>query len=238
MSVFRIKKLFRKRWRRWRRAIWTCLILLLFGVAAWSGQNLQEQMTNLLTEFRAEGPLAIETLHVLQNEEEQQHKAELDEKQREFMQQLNESKVKRQVHLKTTYVCGVEEQKLGRLNADSIYELLNKNPQWQGRINDEGEVWLERSISDLSPECKRQAYMSVDANGNLTLFDGPPEEEKVLRTFFQLDIGSMESSLPKGVIKQLEEGIRIQDIDEYNSVLSTFSDYARDQAENVMSPAP
>lgn len=157
---------------------------MLFGVAAWSGQNLQEQMTNLLTEFRAEGPLAIETLHVLQNEEEQQHKAELDEKQREFMQQLNESKVKRQVHLKTTYVCGVEEQKLGRLNADSIYELLNKNPQWQGRINDDGEVWLERSISDLSPECKRQAYMSVDANGNLTLFDGPPEEEKVLRTFF------------------------------------------------------
>lgn len=214
------------------------MILFIFGAVAWSGQSLQEQMTTLLTGFRAKGPLAIETLNVLQSEDEQQQTAEFDEKQSEFMQHLNESRVKRHVYLRTTYVCGVEEQKLGRLSADGIYELLNKNPQWQGRINDEGEVWLERSVSDLSPECKRQAYMSVDSHGNLTLFDGPPEEEKVLRTFFQLDIGSMESSLPDGVIKQLEEGIRIQDIDEYNSVLSTFSDYARDEAENVMSPTP
>ena len=47
-----------------------------------------------------------------------------------------------------------------------------------------------------------------------------------MRTFFQLDVGSMESSLPRDVIQRLEEGIRIQDMEEYNSVLSTFSDYA------------
>lgn len=44
----------------------------------------------------------------------------------------------------------------------------------------------------------------------------------------------MKSSLPEGIMKQLHEGIRVQDIEEYNSVLSTFSDYARDSAEQAM----
>ncbi|WP_369122684.1 BofC C-terminal domain-containing protein [Trinickia caryophylli] len=40
--------------------------------------------------------------------------------------------------------------------------------------------------------------------------------------------------MPDHIWKQLQDGIRVQDIEEYNSVLSTFSDYARDTAEEVM----
>lgn len=230
LSIFQMKKQIRKRWRRWKRAIWTCTLFLIIGCLAWAGQTLPEQMKKLLTQMTDNSPLAIETLHYLQNEPE----GDSDE-QRVFMQQLNDSQGKMKVHLRTTFVCGVEEQIIGDLNADNIYTLLNNNPSWTGKMDDNGEVWLEEVITDdLSTACKEQAYMSVDANGNLTLFDGPPQEEKVLRTFFQLDVGSMESTLPKDVLKQLQDGIRIQDIEEYNSVLSTFSDYARDLAENVM----
>jgi len=237
LSVFHFfKKLFRKRWRRWRRAIWSSSIVVLVGVMVWSGQNITDQMKRLLTAPFDETPLAVETMQYLQIEDDKQEERRQD--QREFMQKLNTSKGKKHVHVRITYVCGIEEQDMGKLTADGIYELMNKNPLWQGRLDNRGNVWLEQTVSDLSPACKRQAYMSIDANGNLTLFDGPPEEEKVMRTFFQLDVGSMESSLPKDVIQQLEEGIRIQDMEEYNSVLSTFSDYARDMAENVMSPSP
>ncbi|SMF89154.1 forespore regulator of the sigma-K checkpoint [Paenibacillus uliginis N3/975] len=230
LNVFQMKKQFRKRWRRWRRAIWTCTLILIIGGVVWAGQTLPDQMKKLLTQMTDDSPIALETLNYLQNGGDGE-----SEEQRVFMQQLNDSQEKRIVHLRTLYVCGVEEQILGSLDADSVYTLLNNNPAWKGRMDDNGEVWLEETVSDdLSPTCKEQAYMSVDANGNLTLFDGPPQEEKVLRTFFQLDIDSMESSLPKDVLKQLQDGIRIQDIDEYNSVLSTFSDYARDMAENVM----
>lgn len=232
MNVFQIKKQFRKRWRRWRRAIWTCTLFLIIGGLVWAGQTLPDQMKKLLTQMTDDSPIALETLNYLQNG----GNGDVDsEEQRVFMQQLNNSQGKVKVHLRTSYVCGVEEQLIGSLDADSIYTLMNNNPSWKGKMDANGEVWLEEAVTDdLSPACKEQAYMSVDANGNLTLFDGPPQEEKVLRTFFQLDIGSMESSLPKDVLKQLQEGIRIQDIDEYNSVLSTFSDYARDMAENVM----
>lgn len=230
MSVFRMKKQFRKRWKRWKRAIWTFTLFLIIGCFAWAGQTLPDQMKKLLTQMTDESPLAIETLNYLQNGGD----GESDE-QRVFLLQLNNAQGKMKVHLRTSFVCGVEEQIIGELDTDTVYSLMNNNPSWKGKMDDNGEVWLEETVTDdLSPACKEQAYMSVDANGNLTLFDGPPQEEKVLRTFFQLDIGSMESSLPKDVLKQLQEGIRIQDIDEYNSVLSTFSDYARDLAENVM----
>jgi forespore regulator of the sigma-K checkpoint len=53
-----------------------------------------------------------------------------------------------------------------------------------------------------------------------------PAADNVIRTFFQLDIRYLESSLPKETLKQLQDGIRITDMAEYNSVLSTFSDYA------------
>lgn len=232
MNVFQIKKLFRKRWRRWRRAIWTCTLLLVIGGLVWAGQTLPDQMKKLLTQMTDDSPIALETLNYLQNGGDGDDDSE---EQRVFMQQLNDSQGKIKVHLRTSYVCGVEEQIIGSLDTDSIYTLMNNNPSWKGKMDANGEVWLEEVVTDdLSQACKEQAYMSIDANGNLTLFDGPPQEEKVLRTFFQLDIGSMESSLPKDVLKQLQEGIRIQDIDEYNSVLSTFSDYARDMAENVM----
>lgn len=227
---FRIKKQFKKRWRRWRRALGTFALFIFIVGVIWTGQTFPEQMKELLTRMTDGSPIVLETLHDLQNSVDQEA-----EEQRIFMKQLNDSTGERTVHLRTSYVCGVEQQKLGSMDVSSIYTLLNNHPSWKGRIDEKGEVWLEEMISDdLSPACKEQAYMSIDANGNLTLFDGPPQEEKVLRTFFQLDIGSMESSLPKDVLRQLQDGIRIQDIDEYNSVLSTFSDYARDLAENKM----
>ncbi|WP_420491488.1 BofC C-terminal domain-containing protein, partial [Neobacillus drentensis] len=51
---------------------------------------------------------------------------------------------------------------------------------------------------------------------------------------FQVDIQSMESSLPESVLKELHQGIRVSDVEEYNSVLSTFSDYAVELTEKVM----
>lgn len=40
-------------------------------------------------------------------------------------------------------------------------------------------------VNDLSTMIKNKAYIGVDAFGNLTLFKGPPVQEKVLKTFFK-----------------------------------------------------
>nr|WP_240343093.1 BofC C-terminal domain-containing protein [Paenibacillus sp. ALJ109b] len=107
--------------------------------------------------------------------------------------------------------------------------LLVQHPDWDAQVESAEVLHIKQHVDDLSPLCKEQAYISIDAVGNLNLYEGRPTEEKVIRTFFQMDVGTLETSLPEGVLEQLQQGIRIQDKDEYDSVISTFSDYAVDE---------
>ncbi len=44
----------------------------------------------------------------------------------------------------------------------------------------------------------------------------------------------METALPEGVYEQLQQGIRVQDMNEYNSVISTFGDFAVERTQRVL----
>lgn len=148
---------------------------------------------------------------------------------------LQQKNVPMAVKLQRIYVCGEETELLGRMTSEQIIQLLLEHPEWTAMLDaDHESVLLEERIDDLSSHCKSHAYIGVDKNGNLSLFDGEPKEEKVLRTFFQLDVRYMESSLPHNKLEQLTKGIRISDIDEFNSVISTFTDYAMEKNEKVM----
>nr|WP_238357384.1 BofC C-terminal domain-containing protein [Cohnella zeiphila] len=95
---------------------------------------------------------------------------------------------------------------------------------------------MEETVDDFSPACGKSAYVGIDQVGNVSLYDGPPRKEKVLRTFFQLDVKSLESSMSKEKLKELADGIRVTDRDEFNSVMSTFSDYAREKTAEALKP--
>ncbi|QKS56765.1 BofC C-terminal domain-containing protein [Paenibacillus barcinonensis] len=138
------------------------------------------------------------------------------------------------VVLQTKYICGVETEQLGRMDIPQLKVLLAQHPEWDAEVTSVDTLQLKQSIDDLSPICKQQAYISIDAAGNLNLYEGKPAEDNVIRTFFQLDVGTLESSLPNGVLEQLQEGIRVQDKDEYDSVISTFSDFAVDERHRLL----
>jgi forespore regulator of the sigma-K checkpoint len=208
-----------KQWRWWKRRSLTLGLSLLVVAMVWISMYLPDKMQSLLS---SKPPVAIETLQYYEQTEVMDTSGDPN-----FWKELNKFKQINEVVVRHSYVCGVEERALGKLNTDEIYNLLNDHPTWKGQFEGQGKVVLNDTIPDLSPTCKQRAYMSMDKDGNLSLFDGPPEQDKVIKTFFQLDINSMESSLPDEALRHLYDGIRIQDIDEYNSVLSTFSDYAR-----------
>lgn len=131
------------------------------------------------------------------------------------------------VMLHRIFVCGEETEPLGLMKPETIVKLLSQHPEWSATLDEDGQTLrVMQQVDDLSAECKTNAYFGMDRYGNFSLFDGEPRGEKVMRTFFQLDVRFMESSLPKDQLDQLSEGIRVSDIDEYNSVLSTYSDYA------------
>ncbi|MCJ8011722.1 BofC C-terminal domain-containing protein [Paenibacillus sp. KQZ6P-2] len=220
MNATRIKKKLQKQWRWWKRRSLALGLSSLVIVMVWGSMYLPDKVQSLMS---TKPPVAIETLQFYQQNEAMDGTLE----DVNFRKELNKTKVN-EVIVRHSYVCGEEERALGKLNTDEIYNLLNEHPSWKGQFSGQGKVVLNETILDLSPTCKQRAYMSLDKDGNLSLFDGPPEQDKVIKTFFQLDISSMESSLPEDALRHLYDGIRIQDMDEYNSVLSTFSDYARE----------
>jgi forespore regulator of the sigma-K checkpoint len=142
------------------------------------------------------------------------------------------------VVMEKQYVCGKETIALGMKNPDELIKYMMDNPRITAVMSAQGDLMLIEQIDDLSPACKNNAYIGVDGEGNLTLFEMETGEKKAVRTFFQLNIHQMESSLPQDTIRQIYTGIKISDIDEFNSVLSTFSDYAVDEkTEKVMKPS-
>lgn len=135
----------------------------------------------------------------------------------------------RQVYLRKQYVCGEETLPAGTMTSAQIADLAKRHPDWQQRLNPDGSVLFIEQIEDLAPDYKGHAYFGIDKAGKLTLFDGLPMKDKAIRTFFQLNIRELESSLSPDVLQELYSGIQISDYAEYSSVLSTFCDYALDE---------
>ncbi|GIO44724.1 MULTISPECIES: BofC C-terminal domain-containing protein [Paenibacillus] len=224
MNIFHTKKQLRRRWRRWRRAVWTFGAFVLITLMAWSGMLLSEEMKTLMTEE----PISMETWGQLQELRDD------EESSLAWLEQLRDTDQVRIVHLNKIYTCGEENVVLGLMRPWEITELAKSHAEWKGRLAPGGDVWFDEHVEGLSELCGREGYIGIDSNGNLSLFDGPPKKEKVIRTFFQLDVETMESALPSEVLNQLQAGIRIQDVEEYNSVLSTFSDYAMPESEQML----
>ncbi len=141
------------------------------------------------------------------------------------------------VQLHRQYICGEETQPLGQLTSAEVIRMLVSHPEWTAMLSQDGQtVLLEQVIEDFSQSCKGNIYIGLDKQGYLSLFEGAPKKEKVVKTFFQLDVKYMESSLPQDKVDRLSEGIKITDMDEYNSVLSTYSDFAIPANQKVMKP--
>lgn len=253
MNAFRLKEQLWRRWRRWKKAPWVGAACIALTVLAWRGMQVPEEISGLLSTSEWNMPAGASHFYdPLQSGNQEDSIAALAAVNHntgkdggedsdtamdrgQLLEAVSRGAVSRTVHLQTTYVTGEEVQTLpGAKSPAQLKALIEEHPGWGGWISKEGDLWLEQRVNDLSPLTKKEAYIGVDAQGNLTLFKGPPAGEEVLKTFFQIDMGSMKSSLPEEIWKQLHEGIRVQDIEEYNSVLSTFSDYARDTAEQVM----
>jgi forespore regulator of the sigma-K checkpoint len=147
-------------------------------------------------------------------------------KQLEVLDQINKSGNAHRVFTQKVFVCGQELTEIGKLSSTQINQYYKEHPQDQVKLNSEGQVYFIEQVQDLSAACKHNAFFGIDKNGSLSLFEGHPNDKQIIRTFFQLNVEHLKTSLPQGTYNQLKQGIPISDLAEYNSVLSTFSDYA------------
>jgi forespore regulator of the sigma-K checkpoint len=225
--VKELKKLLRRKKRWLALGVW----LLLLGItitAGWYADSKDPK--HLSTGDAVRSTLEASTSPVFNFDQTPSD----DEIQSAMLERIKEDGHRHPVVLRTQYVCGERVEQLGELDGQAVFNLHEGHPDALIDIADDGVVSFTELVNDLSPECRDNAFFGLDESGNLTLFNGQPEEDRVIKTFFQLNIQYLESSLPRDTVDQLHRGIRVTDLEEYNSVLSTFSDYAIDETEQVM----
>ncbi|MDR6555564.1 BofC C-terminal domain-containing protein [Paenibacillus qinlingensis] len=218
MNVYRFLKQLKKR-LRWKRSWLTLGMFVLVVAITWIVTGHLEQSNSRVATRATIAGLAPED----------------DARLQEATKLLQAISDRRESYLLKSYVCGEERSPLGSHTSQELLALQKQHPSWLLSIKDSGEVVFTDNIDDLSPTCKEKAVFGIDGSSNLSLFNGTPANNQIIRTFFQLNIQQLESSLPTDTVAQLHEGIRVTDIEEYNSVLSTFSDYAMEVTEGAMS---
>ncbi len=165
--------------------------------------------------------------------------ASADRSRRAVLQSLAHWQGDVETILRRIYWCGEETRLLGHLSTKEASDLLKSRRDWKASFDKAGRLILvadEELVNDTAAACRQNAYVAMDPDGNLSLFEGPPRKDNVVRTFFQLDVHSLESSMSPDMLRGLTEGIRVTDPDKLNSVVAYYKDYARDKSVVVIKP--
>ena len=134
----------------------------------------------------------------------------------------NEQSQERKVILQREYLDGeLSEEKITEWTW-SIKELRNKYKDWQVVEQTKEHIVLHKMENDISPLLKANGYFGITADGTLSIYNGKPEYDKVIHTFFQIDVGKLE------VYKQeaLQQGIPIISKDQFNSLIQEYKAYS------------
>lgn len=127
--------------------------------------------------------------------------------------------------LARSYLCGVRDEERKPVAISHLADAMADYKGWEIVTADTSKMILMRREQDISPECKENGHFGLSADGMLTLFHGVPADQEVVQTFYRINTAKMEANLPKEEVDSLRRGIRVRDLAEYNSVLSTYGEF-------------
>ncbi|WP_246861198.1 intercompartmental signaling factor BofC [Bacillus sp. REN3] len=136
------------------------------------------------------------------------------------VQEINEP-LEITITLQRAYLDGEMSEEKVKEKIWSMEDFWAKYDDWQLVDLDNGKAVFRMEIDDISPLLKGNGYFGLSQEGVLTIFNGRPDRSNIIQSFFQIDLGRLES------IKrdQLEKGIKIKDKKRYEQVLETFKPY-------------
>jgi forespore regulator of the sigma-K checkpoint len=130
--------------------------------------------------------------------------------------------------LKCTYLDGEESEETVTETIYSMEYFWAKYEAWQFIGVEENRMVFQKHMDDISPLLKANGYFGVTEDGILTIFNGKPYKSHIIQSFFQIDVGKLESRKRE----ELREGIPIKTKDRYVEVLETFKSYTKEKAAN------
>ncbi|WP_433958920.1 BofC C-terminal domain-containing protein [Cytobacillus horneckiae] len=134
----------------------------------------------------------------------------------------NDTNLNMNVILERVYLDGDVSQETVVETIWSFEDFWAKYDAWQLIDMNKEQVVFRRHMDDISPLLKANGYFGITDEGVLTIFNGRPNKANIIQSFFQIDLGKLESKK----CEELKKGIPIMTKDRYIEVLQSFSDYS------------
>ncbi|WP_338470376.1 BofC C-terminal domain-containing protein [Niallia sp. XMNu-256] len=133
-----------------------------------------------------------------------------------------------EVILKCLYMDGeISEETV----TETIYSMENfwaKYDDWQYIGMENNKMVFQKRADDISPLLKSNGYFGVTDDGILSIFNGKPYKSHIIQSFFQIDVGKLESTKRE----ELKNGIPVKTKDRYVEVLETYKNYSKEKQAN------
>lgn len=94
--------------------------------------------------------------------------------------------------------------------------------EWKLVAQDDGKMIFKQKVDDISPLLKANGYFGLSDDGTLTIYKGKPSPDNAIQSFFQIDVGKLESRQHE----ELKNGIPIRTKDQYKQVIEGFKIYS------------
>lgn len=111
---------------------------------------------------------------------------------------------------------------------ETIWSMENfwaKYDGWDLIYMGKDKLVFHKNIDDISPLLKTNGYFGITDEGILTIFNGNPRNYNIIHSFFQIDVGKLESRKHE----QLKKGIPIKSKNDYVEVLESFKVYSKEE---------
>jgi len=131
------------------------------------------------------------------------------------------------VILERVYLDGEISEEQVEETVRSLEDLWLRYDGWQFISMDEDTVVFKQNVDDISPLLKANGYFGITEDGVLTIFNGRPDESRIIQSFFQIDVGKLESRKRLQLIK----GIPIKTKDQYEKVIEAFKPYTSEEMQ-------
>ena len=125
------------------------------------------------------------------------------------------------VILEHHYLDGETREEFISHRGRDLSEIIKKYRGWILVDLGIGHIRLKKYVDDISPLLKANGFFGVTDEGILSTFDGEPTDGNVIQSFFQIDLGKLES----GTQQKLRKGIPVRSKDEFLEVLKAFQPY-------------
>ncbi|MDQ0269885.1 intercompartmental signaling factor BofC [Cytobacillus purgationiresistens] len=126
------------------------------------------------------------------------------------------------VILERVYLDGEVSEEAVVETISSYEDFWSKYSGWNLMNMNKGEIVFRRQIDDISPLLKANGYFGITDEGVLTIYNGKPQKANIIQSFFQIDLGKLESTK----CEKLKQGIPIMTKDRYMEVLEIFKPYS------------